>query len=144
MVIQRWLFEIKPGAAPAAMELLMTYPWPGNVRELQNALERAVVLCEDRKIARSIFPFLEADARDFPPEVSSAAALPYRDAMERMSASCQKQYLVEVLKRCGGNVTRAAEHAGIERESFHRLMRKCGIQADDIRRQSTEKEAAPR
>jgi len=129
---------------PAAMELLMTYPWPGNVRELQNALERAVVLCEDRKIARSIFPFLEADARDFPPEVSSAAALPYRDAMERMSASCQKQYLVEVLKRCGGNVTRAAEHAGIERESFHRLMRKCGIQADDIRRQSTEKEAAPR
>jgi DNA-binding NtrC family response regulator len=123
---------------PAAMELLMTYPWPGNVRELQNALERAVVLCEDKKITRALFPFLEAEAMEYPLQVSSAASLPYRDAMERMGAACQKQYLLEVLKRCGGNVTRAAEHAGVERESFHRLLRKCGIQADEIRRRLAE------
>jgi two-component system response regulator HydG len=43
------------------------------------------------------------------------------------------------LKRCGGNVTRAAEHAGVERESFHRLLRKCGIQADEFRRRPAEK-----
>jgi len=123
---------------PAAMELLMGYPWPGSVRELQNAIERAVVLCEGRCITRSLFPFLEADTSRFPVEVATIAQLPYREAMERITESCQRQYLIEVLKRCDGNVTRAAEQAGIERESFHRLMRKCGVQAGDIRRELAE------
>src|SRR5690606_36489711 len=30
-----------------AIQAITTYPWPGNVRELENALERAVILCED-------------------------------------------------------------------------------------------------
>jgi DNA-binding NtrC family response regulator len=124
------------GIEPAAMQLLIAYPWPGNVRELQNALERAVVLSEDRRITRALFPFLEAQAADRMAEAAFAASLPYREAMARMTAECQKQYLVEVLKRCGGHVTRAAEHAHIERESFHRLLRKFGIQAHDMRREA--------
>lgn len=128
----------------AVLELFASYPWPGNVRELQNAVERAVVLCEDRKIDRGLFPFLEAALGEYAPEVAAVAALPYREAMDRLTVSCQKQYLTEVLRRCGGNVTRAAEHAGIERESFHRLMRKCGVQADEIRRELAEKEGAGR
>lgn len=123
----------------AAVELLMSHAWPGNVRELQNAIERAVVLCEDAKIGRSLFPFFEAAGKDYPPEISTVVALPYREAMDRLSADCQKQYLTELLKKYAGNVTRAAEHAGIERESFHRLMRKCGIRADEIRRRLADR-----
>lgn len=33
-----------------AIQVVTTYPWPGNVRELQNAIERAVILCEDEEI----------------------------------------------------------------------------------------------
>jgi two-component system response regulator AtoC len=127
--------------APEAMDQLTSYPWPGNVRELQNALERAVVLCDDRRISRSLFPFLETDGKEYPPEVSAMALLPYREAMDRMTIGWQGQYLTAVLRRFGGNVTRAAEHAGIERESFHRLMRKCDVQADEIRRDLAEKGA---
>jgi DNA-binding NtrC family response regulator len=32
--------------SPEALTALSVYPWPGNVRELENALERAVILCE--------------------------------------------------------------------------------------------------
>lgn len=32
---------------PKAMEALMNYSWPGNIRELRNALERAVLLCDE-------------------------------------------------------------------------------------------------
>ena len=32
---------------PAAINTITTYGWPGNVRELENALERAVILCEE-------------------------------------------------------------------------------------------------
>lgn len=34
---------------PEAEQAILTYTWPGNVRELENAVERAVILCEDRK-----------------------------------------------------------------------------------------------
>jgi two-component system response regulator HydG len=119
----------------AAIELLMSYPWPGNVRELQNAVERAVVLCDDRRITRGLFSFLESAGGESTCEISTMAVLPYKDAMDHINSQGQRQYLTEVLRRCGGNVTKAARHAGIERESFHRLMRKCGINADEIRRE---------
>jgi len=35
---------------PRAMEALMHYEWPGNIRELRNALERAIIFCDDPAI----------------------------------------------------------------------------------------------
>jgi two-component system response regulator AtoC len=35
---------------PRAMETLMNYEWPGNIRELKNALERAMLFCDDAAI----------------------------------------------------------------------------------------------
>jgi transcriptional regulator with GAF, ATPase, and Fis domain len=34
------------GFTSGAIEKMRSYPWPGNVRELQNAIERAVLLCD--------------------------------------------------------------------------------------------------
>jgi len=120
---------------PATMEVLLNYSWPGNVRQLQSAIERAVLLCEGKRITPGLFSFIAPKVGAIVPDVAALASLPYREATDRASEHFQRHYLTEVLRRCGGNVTRAAEQAGIERESFHRLMRKCGVQADDIRRQ---------
>ena len=38
------------GFSPEAIGKIRTYPWPGNVRELQNAIERAVLLCDGEMI----------------------------------------------------------------------------------------------
>lgn len=35
--------------SPEAIQAITTYTWPGNVRELENAIQRAVILCEDDK-----------------------------------------------------------------------------------------------
>ncbi|HEX9158376.1 MAG TPA: sigma-54 dependent transcriptional regulator, partial [Syntrophales bacterium] len=48
------------GFSPGAIEKLRMYAWPGNVRELQNAIERAVLLCESEIIEPS---HLTMDAR---------------------------------------------------------------------------------
>ncbi len=117
-----------------AMQLLLDYPWPGNVRELRNAIERAVVLCEDRRITRDLFAFAEAGAAEVGGLAGVPADLPYREAVQRMTTECQRQYLLTVLRKTGANVKKAALHAGIERESFHRLMRKCNIRAEEVRR----------
>ena len=119
---------------PEAMQVMLGHGWPGNVRELRNALERAVVLVEGGRIGPAHLSFHgEAAADEESADFSAAADLPYRDAMNRMSVASQRRYLLEVLRRFDGNVTRAAEHAGIERESFHRLMRKCDIKSDDVK-----------
>ncbi|MGH1470903.1 MAG: sigma-54-dependent transcriptional regulator [Cellvibrionaceae bacterium] len=33
--------------SPEAVQAMTTYTWPGNVREMENAIQRAVILCED-------------------------------------------------------------------------------------------------
>src|SRR5690554_427471 len=35
--------------SPEAIQAITTYTWPGNVRELENAMQRAVILCEDER-----------------------------------------------------------------------------------------------
>ena len=41
--------------SPEAIQAITTYTWPGNIRELENAIQRAVILCEDeREIAHSL------------------------------------------------------------------------------------------
>jgi DNA-binding NtrC family response regulator len=35
---------------PRALEALIAYDWPGNIRELRNALERAIIFCDDPAI----------------------------------------------------------------------------------------------
>jgi DNA-binding NtrC family response regulator len=45
-----------------------------------------------------------------------------------------RDYLVALMREFGGNVTRAAERAGVERESLHRLLKRYGIRSDDYKR----------
>jgi len=35
------------GFSEESLDMLLEYDWPGNVRELENAIERAVILCQE-------------------------------------------------------------------------------------------------
>jgi two-component system response regulator AtoC len=59
--------------------------------------------------------------------------LSYRDAIQRLRTEGVRRYLEAVLKRFNGNVTAAADHADVERESFYRLCRQHGINPNDFR-----------
>jgi len=105
---------------PAALTKLMGHRWPGNVRELQAVLQRAVLTVKGDSVS-------EADL-DLP-----GAAVSARDHMTLKAARsvavthCERAYLSDVLRQCGGNVTQAARLAGKERRSFQRLLRKYSI-----------------
>ncbi|MFO0547669.1 MAG: response regulator [Polyangiaceae bacterium] len=66
-------------------------------------------------------------------ESSYLAELSYRQAVEVARERFTRDYLVEVLRMFHGNVTKAAQRAGIERESLHRLMRRYHLDAEDFR-----------
>lgn len=61
------------------------------------------------------------------------APLTYREALDADRGRAVKSYLVGLLKDTSGNVTVAAERAGIERESMHRLLRRHGLKSEDFR-----------
>ncbi|KIG16565.1 two component, sigma54 specific, transcriptional regulator, Fis family protein [Enhygromyxa salina] len=122
--------------SPAALDLLRASAWPGNVRQLEAAIERAAILATG--------PVIDVD--DLPPELRVHAAfnpdlgedgelvaLTWQQAADRARDHMAPNYLRAVLSAAQGNVTAAAARAGIERESFYRLLRKYGVRADNFR-----------
>jgi DNA-binding NtrC family response regulator len=48
------------GISPRALAMLEAYDWPGNIRQLENALFRAVVLCDENTLTEDEFPQIRA------------------------------------------------------------------------------------
>ena len=125
------------GFSAEALRRLGAHPWPGNVRELENAVERAVAVAAGPLVEAGDLPVevggaapgVEAPA----PEAAARVEVPYREAVEQARDRSSREYLVALLAEFQGNVTRAAERAGLERESLHRLLKKHGLRSEDFK-----------
>ena len=106
---------------PEAQDALRTCSWPGNVRQLKNALERAMILADDRVITlddlpREVAEDSAAESRDFQKS---------RDSSESGSsdlASIERAHILRILEQEGGNKSRAAKALGIHRRKLYRLL----------------------
>ena len=107
-----------------AMEKLLRFPWPGNIRELKNVIEYSVAMSDSDIISNDLIILNEA-------EHSLHKVKSLKDA----KLEFERDYLVELLELTQGNVSRAAKLAGKYRADFYELMKKCGLQADDFRKQ---------
>jgi two-component system response regulator AtoC len=114
-----------PALSPDALALMRAYSWPGNVRELRNVIERAALLCTAGTIMEVHLPAARMRRSAWPvvpspitaPITATAAAAPARDAK-----SLERQAIIDALRRCHGNPTRAAELMGMPRRVFVDLM----------------------
>jgi DNA-binding NtrC family response regulator len=132
-----WARHQSPGEAPptfskAAVRTLQRHAWPGNVRELQNLIEHLVVVAEPgAEVLPGDLPFI-GGAMPLPEEPAAQARPepvgPYHAARERALAQFQKQYLATLLEQTEGNMSRAAEIAGVERSTLYRLLERHGMQ----------------
>jgi len=55
------------GISPDAMTMLTAYDWPGNVRQLENAIFRAIVLCDGDVLGVNDFPQIAAQMEGYDP-----------------------------------------------------------------------------
>jgi DNA-binding NtrC family response regulator len=108
------------GFSEPALKQLASYAWPGNVRELENAVERAVTLCEHNVIRPEDLPDLIRTRPDT--DFLAMAA-----AREMTLSDLERAYMLRVLERTGGNKLRAAQILGIDRKTIYRWL---GGQAD--------------
>lgn len=106
--------------SPAALQKLSLYDWPGNVRELENVISRAVVLSENEDIEAGDITLSQAtpDAKDQPFKARKAAAI----------REFEIKYLKELLGAYEGNISQAAQAAGMDRSAFKQLLRKNQIE----------------
>jgi DNA-binding NtrC family response regulator len=125
-----------PKLTKAAVWALRAHSWPGNIRELQNVMEHAAVLLEPgADIRPEDIPFL-ADAGGEPnPDAAADAALEgegYYAARERLLSKFDRRFLTNVVLRAGGNLSKAARMAHVDRTTFYRLMERYGLQRESI------------
>jgi two-component system, NtrC family, response regulator GlrR len=113
--------EVK-GLTPQSLHKLMLYDWPGNVRELENTIEYAVAMTQQDVITEDyIFP-------------SKAAAPEPLRPLKEMRASFERDYLSNLLALTEGNVSKAAQLAGLYRADLYNLLKKYSLKPDQFKR----------
>jgi DNA-binding NtrC family response regulator len=109
------------GLAEEALQYLMIYPWPGNVRELENAIERAVVMCEDDVIERDDLPTsAHGDLRD-----GSVMALIPGVTMSEL----ERIAILRTLDAVDGSTAKASEILGISQRKIQYRVKEWGYQS---------------
>ena len=138
---------IDPGAFPKLRE----YRWPGNVRELKNVVDRALSLSRGGFVDLSKFLPSPGDemvglGRDEPAAAPTGAPtrvddvvaavhaalsrekrLSFKDAKNLLVEAFERRFLTDLVEESGGNISRAAQAAQMDRKHLRELMKKYGL-----------------
>jgi two-component system, NtrC family, response regulator GlrR len=117
-------FADEAGVAPLgftaeARQCLQAEPWPGDVRELRERVRQAVRLAGSGAVTAEAL-MLARDAVDVPS---------FKDAKRAF----ETRYVVSLLTRCQGNISRAARLAQKDRKDFYDVIRRTGIDPAQFR-----------
>ena len=131
----------------AVVTALVARKWPGNVRELKNVVERMAILSGDRVTIADLpedphdSPFGEDDSHDaasagaeaseHEQDTSEARVTPAPSALpgarhltlREFREQSERQYIVDILKLSGWNISRTAVLLGVERTNLHKKIR---------------------
>ena len=130
-----------------AAKILTTYDWPGNVRQLENAINRAIVLCEGQELDESLFqnlltPETLSNAldthlqaiNDKEIKVTQTQSLhehntPYahNDGTLKTMMEIEKEVIQNALNAHNQNITQSSKALGIAKSTFYRKMSEFNI-----------------
>jgi two-component system response regulator GlrR len=127
---RRTMADVDDGLIEVLKQKFASQEWLGNVRQLRNAVERAVLLGTFDDDPDLMTPALHLTA---PPADSRDAALPaaagteprpsFREVKEAAVARWERDYLSQLMRDAGGNLSRAARLARIDRGHLRDLLR---------------------
>ena len=95
-----------------AAEKLKAHSWEGNIRELQNAIEKAVIMCEDEIIKPE---HIELHAATRPTTETQT--------LEEM----ERQTIANAIAQCCGNLSQVAQQLGITRQTLYNKIKRYGL-----------------
>lgn len=128
--IRKFCLEMKKPAkslSQDAQNILDRYHWPGNVRELENTIERAIILCEGKKITPEHLAIRIPTAAEI--RLREGAGLKEVSQFAQMEA--ERGMIVRVLTQTRGNKRKAAEILKIDYTTLFEKIKKYNLQ-DEI------------
>ena len=99
-----------------ARAAIQVFQWPGNVRELMSAIAHAVVMCRGQVI--------HSEDLGLPSHGIEQSPLP---TLAQARARTDTKMLKDAFMLSGQNIKKAAEHLGISRVAFYRLLKKYNL-----------------
>ena len=111
----RQIGRTAPSLSTEAKNIFLAYQWPGNVREMMNAIEHALIVCED-EITRHDLPI------DMLTGDTSTAA---DDSFDLKSV--ERNHIIKVLYHTHGNKTETARLLKIGLTTLYRKIEEYGI-----------------
>jgi DNA-binding NtrC family response regulator len=99
----------------AVLQKMKKYSWPGNIRELQHAVERAVILNEEKNIQSAELV------------LNAMTSKPKQETTPRTLDDMEKLFILQSLDENEGNVSQTAIALGMTRTALYRRMKKHGI-----------------
>ncbi|MDA8099161.1 MAG: sigma-54 dependent transcriptional regulator [Nitrospiraceae bacterium] len=118
--------------SPEALSALCSYSYPGNVRELENMIERAVIMEKGDTIQRADLGF-SAPLRKVLPPGPDGDLQPFRKMKSDVVEQFEREYLSQLLRRYKGNLSRSAQHAGMNIKNFHEKMARYGLKREEFK-----------
>jgi transcriptional regulator with PAS, ATPase and Fis domain len=127
------------GFSAEVLQRLVHYSWPGNIRELENVVQRAVALGQNEWITLAELPLHfhnePIKARNGKPTLVEAKQM----AIQQI----ERQFLLEMLAKYQGNVTKIATDSGMTRRNLHRLLKRHRLNAEEWRETLTSQRTPP-
>lgn len=115
------------GFSPQAMDSLLRYSWPGNVRELENAVERAVILCNGDLVTGAELP---DNIAHISPQEEGPAQQESLSLAGMALELVERRAIEDTMRQTGDNKSEAARRLGITRATLHNKLRKYGLEQD--------------
>lgn len=136
----------------SALEMLNTHDWPGNIRQLENAIFRAVILCEGNELMVNDFP--QIVPTQFYEENLKKIALPIEEQVLPTNQTLGDIHSTELIAENGeikelediegevikfaielynGKLSEVAKRLGIGRSTLYRRLKELGIENDATR-----------
>lgn len=108
----------------AALNALRNYDWPGNLAQLTSIVHSLAVTCTQNEISADTVQQALAFS---PQETGVVSDIPLNITLREARDIFEKTYFEKLIEQEGGNMTRVAERAGLERTHLYRKIKTLGI-----------------
>jgi two-component system nitrogen regulation response regulator GlnG len=124
------------GFSTSAIECLFNYKWPGNVRELKNVIRKAGLWCSENAAIEADDLLIIKSKNDLPDtqkeqlidtEIDNYDELSLKDIVKNNIRKIEMDVITDVLKRTGGNKSKAARMLKIDYKTMHYKIKEYGI-----------------
>jgi len=108
------------------VRIFCEYSWRGNVRELENLIRALLVLSKGSKIStQDLPPVVRQTEKYISDEISLGEAENF--SFKQIREKAEKEYLINTLRKAGGNISKASKLAGVSRRHFYDKLQQYGI-----------------